>query len=117
MGNEDPELQKAYRQWLATRPKTVPASSQRVLERAERRLLGAIKHGEPRQKLVVNAERVRQAQLGCFKAKDLVAELPTDVDDEQTRRHRAKLAEAMAAWESMSVDDIIAYYSQQPMNA
>jgi hypothetical protein len=113
MGNEDPELEKAYRAWLATRPKTVPASSKRVLERAERRLLGAIKHGEPREKLVVNAERVRQAQLCCFKAKDLVAELPTDVDGEQMRRHRDNLARAKATWDRMSVDDIIALYSQQ----
>jgi hypothetical protein len=82
-----------------------------VLERAERRLLGALKHGEPRQKLDAKAERVRQAQLGCFKA--LVAEFPTDVDDEQTRGHRENLAEGKAAWERMSVDDIIAFYSQE----
>ena len=111
MANEDPELRKAYREWLATRPKTVPASSLRVLERAERRLIGAIKHQEPHQKLAASAERVRQAQLGCLKAKDLVAELPTDSDDEQTQRHRENLAQAKARWETMSVEGIIALYS------
>ncbi len=113
MGSEDPQLQRAYREWLATRPKTVPAASRRVLASAERRLFGSIKRSELHSKLVANAERVRQAQLGCFKAKDLVAEMPTDVDDEQTRRHREKLSRAMATWESMSVDDIIAFYSQR----
>lgn len=113
MGNEDPQLRKAYREWLATRPKTVPASSARMLERAEHRLTGAIKHGESHQRLVTIAERVRQAQLGCLKAKDLVAELPTDLNDEQTRRHRENLAQAKTAWERMSADDIIAFYEER----
>lgn len=113
MAAEDPELQKAHREWLATRPKTVPRSRKRVLESAERRLLGSIKHGDARPKLFVNAERVRQAQLGCLKAMDLAAELPTDVDDDQRRRHRENLAQATAGWDTISVDDIIAFYSQR----
>jgi hypothetical protein len=44
---------------------------------------------------------------------DLVAELPTDVDDEHRSRHRANLAHATAAWEAISVDDIIAFYSRR----
>jgi hypothetical protein len=113
MATEDPELRKAHEHWLATRPKSVPGSRKRVLESAERRLLGSIKRGDARPKLLVNAERVRQAQLGCFKAMDLAAELPTDVDDDQISRHRENLAQAMAAWETISVDDIIALYSQR----
>lgn len=81
-----------------------------MLESAERRLLGSIKHGDARPKLLVNAERVRQAQLGCLKALDLAAELPTDVDDDQRSRHRENLMQATAAWEVISVDDIIAFY-------
>ena len=82
------------------------------VEGAERRLLGSIKRGEPRPRL---AERVRTAQLGCFKATDLVVDLPTDVDDAQVRRHRENLGRERTAWERMSVDDIIAFYSQRPM--
>ena len=44
---------------------------------------------------------------------DLVAELPTDINDEQTARHRANLARAKASWETMPVDDIIALYRQR----
>jgi hypothetical protein len=113
MATEDPELRKAYEQWLAARPKTVPRSRRRVLEGAERRLLGSIKHGDAHTKLVVNAERVRQAQLGCLKAMELAIELPTDVDDEQMRRQRSNLAQATAAWEAISVDDIIASYAHR----
>lgn len=50
-----------------------------------------------------------------LKAKDLVAEMPTDVDDEQTRRHRENLAQAKAGWESMSADDVITFYSPPPL--
>lgn len=113
MASEDPELQNAHRQWLATRPKTVPRRRKRVLERAEQRLLGSIKRREPQQELVSNAERVRHAQLACLRAQDLIAALPTDVDDYQTQRHRESLAQAKAAWEGMPVEDIIAFYSRR----
>lgn len=110
---EDPELERAYRTWLAERPKAVPRASKLVLEGAERRLLGSIKHGEPRARLIANAERVRKAQLGCLKASDLAVALPTDVDDEGIERRRANLAEATSAGEQMPVDEIIDFYARQ----
>ena len=110
---EDLNLENAYRAWLASRPKSVPRASRGVLERAERRLRGSIKHQEPRARLIANAERVRQAQLGCLKANDLSVALPTDVDDEGIQRRRANLAEATSVWEQMSVDRIIELYAQQ----
>jgi hypothetical protein len=101
----------------AIQPKSVPAASRRVLESAERRLIGSIKHGEPRPKLIASAERVRRAQLGCLKASVLAASLPTDDDDEQRQRYQANLADARSAWESTSVDDIIDVYSRNVTKA
>ena len=53
------------------------------------------------------------AQLGCFHARSRVAELPTDADDEQTRRRIHNLATSSAAWKQLSVDEIVALYTQR----
>jgi hypothetical protein len=77
---EDAELKKAVAAWLAQlQPTAVLPSSVRVLESAERRLIGALKRGEQQSKLTTSVER--RAQLGCLKARDRVADLPSDVDD------------------------------------
>ncbi len=82
-----------------------------VLQRAERRLIASINHNDSSAKVAANVERVRRAQVGCLKAQDRVAELPTDVlDDGELRRRRANLAEAKTAWESAALDEILAYY-------
>lgn len=110
---EDPDLKTAHREWLAIRPKSEAASSKLVLERAERRLIGSIKHHEARSRLFANAERVRHAQRGCLKATDLAVMLPTDDDDGEIERRRLNLAEATAAWEQMPVEQIIEIYARQ----
>ena len=114
---DDLDLEAAFRQWLATQPRAVPESSKGVLERAERRLIGSIKHEEPRARLIANAERVRRAQLGCLKARDLAAALPTDVDDEGRRRYRDNIAAATSAWKTTPADKIIELYAKKVREA
>ena len=82
----------------------------RILESAERRLLGSIKHDEAAERLAANVERVRKAQLGRIKAKNY-SDYPTNVS-EKTLRIRANLAEAKVSWEQMSVDEIVALYAK-----
>ncbi len=110
MGNKAPDLEQAYRTWLSHRPRPVPGSAMKVLEKAERTLVGAIKRGEPLPKLVVSANRVREAHLRCLRAKNLVVDLPTDIDDDDIKRHRGNLARSIAAWSETSAEEIIAYY-------
>ena len=95
------------------RSKSMPASCERILASAERRLLGSIKHEESAPRIAANAERVRRAQLGCFHARSRVAELPTDDDDEQTRRASDNLTTSSAAWKQLSVEEIAALYTQR----
>jgi len=111
--SDDAELRKAFDAWLAVQPKSEARASKGVLGRAERRLLGSIKHQEPRARLVASAERVRQAQLGWLKASKLKAELPTDADTEERRLRRTNLLDAQRAWEQVSVDEIIALYARR----
>ncbi len=111
MADEDQELARAFVAWFATRPKHGAAAGYGVLERAERRLNSAIKRGESPSRLMLCAERVRQAQLGWIRAQERAAALPTDVDDEQTRRQCERRAAAQMAWERASIEDIIALYS------
>jgi hypothetical protein len=109
--DEDPDLQRAHREWLAHRPRPVPGSAKAVVEKAERRLVGAIKRAEPLAKLTVSANRVRDAHLRYLRAKDLVVALPTGIDaDHDIRRHRTNLSQSIAAWTEATVDEIIAYY-------
>lgn len=91
--------------------KSVPGSCYRKLESAERRLVGAITHAEPRVRLVAIAERVRRAQLGVTKALTRAASVPTELDDSQRAHQLVNLDEAAGSWEEMSVDDIIARYA------
>jgi hypothetical protein len=93
--------------------KRVPASCERKLASAERRLTGAIAHAEPRARLVADAERVRRAQLGVIKARTRVADIPTVHEDAQAVRHLANLEAAARTWQAVSVDEIIARYADQ----
>lgn len=88
-----------------------PPSSLLVLESAERRLLGAIKHAAPAGRFAAEVERVRRAQLGCLKARERVAAVPTELDDDEHSRHHANLATSRTVWETASLDDILAYYA------
>jgi hypothetical protein len=91
--------------------KHVPASCDRKLSSAERRLVGAIARAEPRARLVADAERVRRAQLGVIKARERVANIPTAHEDAQLVRHVANLEAAARTWQALSVDDIVARYA------
>lgn len=108
---DDEDLDQGFRIWLAEqRPRNVPQSSQNVLESAERRLVAALKHQEPRPRLIADAERVRRAQLGCIKAQDRAFDIPTDHGDPVLARRRADLAAAKVRWTAATVDEILACY-------
>lgn len=91
----------------------VPSAALRILENAERRLLGSIKHAEGAAKLARNAERLRSAQLGLVGAKQRAYEPATHDGSEVNQRIRNKLAEARIYWESIAVDEILALYAKQ----
>jgi hypothetical protein len=91
----------------------VPSAAKAILENAERRLLGSIKHDDARAKLARNAERVRSAQLGLIGAKQRVYEPLSHVGSEETQRIRKKLAEAKTVWEAITVEEILAFYAKQ----
>src|SRR5262249_53491939 len=91
--------------------KRVPASCERKLSSAERRLVGAIAHAEPRARLVADAERVRRAQLGVIKARARVADIPTPHEDAQLARHLGNLEAAARSWQALTVDEIIAQHA------
>jgi len=56
----------------------------RILESAERRFLGSIKHNDAAERLAANVERLRKAQVGRIKAKDY-GDYPTNVSEETLR--------------------------------
>lgn len=97
-------------EWELSLDKTEPWSAKGFLESAERRLVSVLKHHERPSKIVAAAERVRRAQLGCLKANDRIADIPTEVDVDDLYRHRANISRARQEWEAMSVHEILAYY-------
>ena len=88
----------------------LPASCERKLASAERRLLGAIAHDEPPARVVADAERVRRARLGVIKARMWVADIPTPQEDARLAQSLRKFKAAARAWQCLSVDEIIALY-------
>lgn len=100
---------------IATAMESEPASCERKLASAERRLLGAIARTEPGARLVACAERVRRAHLGVIKARLRIADVPTEHGDDELRRKTAKLKAAARSWQALSVDEIVVLYADALM--
>ena len=104
-------------EWEPALVKTEPWSAKGALEAAERRLVSAMRHGERPGRLVAAAERVRRARLGCLKATDHIADIPTEIDLGELHRHRANISRAREIWQAMTVHEILAYYRERELTA
>jgi len=90
---------------------TGPSRRATVVEKAEGRLSAALKHRASVPRLIKEAERVRQAQLGYWRSWQTMAEPPTYVEDDAIDRQLENVTETIELWLSLTIHEIIAKYA------
>jgi hypothetical protein len=82
-----------------------------VIEKAEGRLTAALKRRQPAARLIKEAERVRQAQLGYWRSWQTLAVPLVGVEDDAIERQLTNVSETIELWQSLTVHEIIAKYA------
>ncbi|MDB4955749.1 MAG: hypothetical protein JWO36_3318 [Myxococcales bacterium] len=82
-----------------------------MVEKAEARLTAALKHREPAARLINEAERVRQAQLGYWRSWQTRAVPLVGVEDKEIERQMMNLSKIIELWQSLTIHEILAKYA------
>ncbi len=86
------------------------ARRQRIVAKFEDNLRRTIANGVSSEKVTLAAEKVREAQLSLFKGQREIARYVQNPSESELN-HLSRLSERGKAWESKSIDEIVAEYN------
>ena len=85
------------------------ARRQKIVTKFENAMRRAIANGLSIEKVVLAAEKVREARLSLFKGQREIAQYIQDPSESELN-HLSRLSEREQAWQSKSVNEIVAKY-------